>query len=72
MPKLHKKVKDNEDKCEKLHAEMNMKIGPTRKEPLTVFVLPDLDPMQKQLNQIENTVNYETKCRGRRNWKFNK
>ena len=51
MPKPHKKVNDNEDKCEKLHAEMNMKIGPTRKEPLTVFVLPDLDPMQKQLNK---------------------
>ena len=69
MPKLHKKVKDNEDKCEKLHAEMNMKIGPTRKEPLTVFVLPDLDPMQKQLNKLENISNHEAKCTRRRCWR---
>lgn len=69
MAKLHKKVHDNEDKCDKLHKEMNMRVGPTRKEPLTLFVLPDLDPIQKQLNRIENTVNYEARCARRRAWR---
>lgn len=72
MPKLFKRNHDNEDKCDKLHKEMNMRVGLTRKEPLTLFVLPDLDPIQKQLNQIENTVNHEARCRNRRNWKCNK
>lgn len=62
MAKLHKKVHDNEDKCDKLHKEMNMRVGPPT----------DLDPMQKQLNRIENTVNHEVRCRNRRNWKCNK
>lgn len=75
MPKLYKKVHKNEDLCDKLHKEMNAKVGPTRKEPLNsfpVYLFPDLDPMQKQLNRIENTVNYEARCRSRRNWKCNK
>lgn len=69
MPKLHKKVKKNEERCKKLHQDMNMKVGPTRKEPLTLFVLPDLDPLQKQLNRIENAVNHEARIRRRSAWK---
>lgn len=69
MAKLHKKVRDNEDRCDKLHKEMNMRVGPTRLEPIKLLIIPDLDPMQKQLNRIENTVNHEARCRNRRNWK---
>lgn len=69
MAKVHRKVKDNEDRCEKLHLSMNMKVGPTRKEPMTVFVMPDLDPMQKQMNRIENTVLHEARCNRRRTWR---
>lgn len=69
MAKVHRKVNANEDRCEKLHMEMNMKAGPTRKEPLTVFVLPDLDPMQKQLNRGENTLHYEERCNRRKAWR---
>ena len=75
MAKLHKKVRDNEDRCDKLHKEMNAKVGPTRKEPVNsfpVYLMPDLDPLQKQLNRIENTVNHEARCRNRRNWKCKK
>lgn len=72
MPKLHKKVHKNEDRCDKLHKEMNAKVGPTRKEPVNsfpVYLMPDLDPLQKQVNRIENTVNHEARCVRRRAWR---
>ena len=69
MAKLHKKVRDNEDRCDKLHKEMNMRVGPTRLEPIKLLIIPDLDPLQKQLNRIENTVNYEARCVRRRAWR---
>ena len=75
MPKLCKRVHKNEDRCDKLHKEMNAKVGPTRKEPVNsfpVYLMPDLDPLQKQVNRIENTVNHEARCRNRRNWKCKK
>lgn len=72
MAKVHKKVHDNENRCDKLHKEMNMVVGPTRKElpgSYPVYLIPDLDPMQKQLNRIENTVNHEARCARRRTWR---
>lgn len=72
MSKLHKKVRTREKSCSKLHSEMNMKAGPTRLEPVggyPVYIIPDLDPMQEQLNQIESAVNYEARCVRRRAWK---
>lgn len=72
MPKLHKKVRDNEDRCDKLHKEMNMRVAPTRLEELKSFpayILPNLDPLQKQLNRIENIVNHEARCARRRAWR---
>lgn len=72
MAKLHKKVKTNEGFCKKLHTEMNMKAGPTRLEPVgsyPVYYIPDLDPMQKQVNRIENEMHHEARCARRRAWK---
>lgn len=69
MPKLHKKVKKNEERCKKLHQDMNMRVGPTRLETMYMFVLPDLDPMQVQMNQIETAVNREARCARRRAWR---
>lgn len=72
MSKLHKKVRANEDFSKKLHSKMNMKVGPTRKEPaqsFPVYVMPDLDPMQKQINRIENEMHHEARCVRRRAWK---
>lgn len=72
MAKLHKKVRDNEDRCDKLHKEMNMRVAPTRLEELKSFpayILPNLDPLQKQVNRIENTVNHEARCARRRAWR---
>lgn len=72
MAKLHKKVRTRENSCSKLHSEMNMKAGPTRLEPVgsyPVYYIPDLDPMQDQINRIETAVNYEARCARRRAWK---
>lgn len=73
MPKLVKRIHINEDKCDKMHKEFNMVIGPARKEDLPgsypVYIIPNLDPLQRQVNRIENMVNHEARCRSRRNWK---
>lgn len=73
VAKLYKKVKERENLSSKQHMEANMYIGPTRKEPanspVVMCILPDLDPLQKQLNRIENTVNHEARCVRRRAWK---
>lgn len=69
MARLRKKVRTNEDRVARLHMDMNMRVGPARVEPLKVFILPDLDPMQKQLNRVENMVNHEERCARRRAWR---
>lgn len=73
MPKQVKRIHINEDKYDKLHKEMNMVIGPTRKEDLPgsypVYLIPNLDLLQKQVNRIENTVNHEARCARRRAWR---
>lgn len=72
MAKLRKRNNTNEDSCKKMHAEMNMKVGPTRKEPpqsFPVYLMPDLDPMQKQINRIENETHHEARCNRRRAWR---
>lgn len=73
MPKLIKKVRSNEGRYDKMHKEFNMMIGPARKEDLPgsypVYIIPNLDPMQEQINRIESAVNYESRCARRRAWK---
>lgn len=72
MAKVRRKVSANENRCEKLHGEMNMRVGPTRMEPLKnfpVYIMPDLDPMQKQINRIESEMIYEARCNRRRAWR---
>ena len=69
MSKLKRKVTTNENKCKELHQQMNMRVGPTRLQPLTLYVIPDLDPMQKQLNRLENQQNRAERVAGRRAWK---
>lgn len=72
MAKVHRKVNTNENRCEKLHGEMNMRVGPTRMEHVKnfpVYIMPDLDPMQKQINRIESAALYEARCNRRRAWR---
>jgi hypothetical protein len=74
MSKLHKKVRTNENRCASLHRDMNMTVGPTRLEGLgnlPSFILPNLDPLQQQVNRIENRLNYEERISRRRAWKKN-
>lgn len=41
--------------------------GPVGSYP--VYYIPDLDPMQKQINRIKNEMHYETRCNRRRAWR---
>lgn len=69
MPKVRAKVTKNEDRCKNLHTQMNMRVGPTRMQPVTMFVMPDLDPMQKKLNHLENRQNRLERIMSRRAWR---
>lgn len=73
MTKLFKKTNEREDIYDKMHYEANMKIGPTRKEPmdspLIMYILPDLKPIQKQINKCENRGRRLEQIMGRRAWK---
>ena len=73
MPRLIKRTSEREDLYDRMHMEANKHMGPTRKEPmnspLIMYILPDLAPMQKQLNKLENISNYEAKCARRRCWR---
>lgn len=72
MAKLYKKVRTNENRCKELHAEMNRHVAPTRLEPtgrFPAYIIPDLDPMQGQVNNIETAVNQMARQMSRRNWK---
>ena len=75
MAKLYKKVRTNENLCKDLHAEMNRHVAPTRLEPtgrFPAYIIPDLDPMQGQVNKIETAVNMMARLNSRRNWKNRK
>lgn len=72
MPKQFKKVTSNETRCKDLHREMNGMVAPTRLEPtgrFPAYIIPDLDPLQKQVNRINNTVDREARCARRRAWR---
>lgn len=72
MPKLVKRNHKDEEKCKKLHMDMNMKVAPTRLEDIKNFpayLIPNLDPLQKRVNRIENTVNHEARCARQRVWR---
>lgn len=72
MPKLKKRTHNGEDRCKCLHTEMNMRVAPTRLEPIghfPAYIIPNLDPLQEQLNRIQNTVEHEARCARRRSWK---
>ena len=72
MAKLTNRTHNGEDRCKRLHTEMNMRVAPTRLETLghfPAYIIPNLDPLQEQVNRIQNTVEHEARCARRRSWK---
>jgi hypothetical protein len=73
MTKLYKKSNAREDIYAQMYEEANKHYGPTRKEPmdspLIMYILPDLSPMQKQINICENTEKKIERIISRRSWK---
>ena len=73
MTKLYKRTNEREDIYDKMHSEANKHMGPTRKEPmnspLIMYILPDLAPMQKQVNKCENRERRFERIIGRRAWR---
>lgn len=72
MPKANKRIRRNEDRSKKLHADMNMRVWPTRLEPfanMPTFVIPDMDPMQRQVNRLEERAIRNERLYQRRAWR---
>ena len=72
MPKLTNRTHNGEDRCKRIHTEMNMRVAPTRLEALghfPAYIIPNLDPLQEQVNRIQNTVGHEARCARRRAWR---
>lgn len=72
MPRQVKRTRIRENQSRELHREMNMRVAPTRLEPAGMFpayIIPDLDPLQRQINRIQNTVEHEARYSRRRAWR---
>lgn len=68
MAKLRKKARANDDKCKKMHMDMNLAGNPTRLEP-RLFLIMDTDELQKQVNRLENLVYRLERNQAVSNWK---
>ena len=68
--KVYKAVHERENKCEELHKEMNMNVGPTRLIQPDFYLLVDVDDLQKQVNALENEVHRMKRVEARRRWRY--
>lgn len=68
MPKLRKKVRTNEKKCQQMHKDMIRQAIPARLEP-NLYIIVDTDQLQKQENNLENRLNHLERIQSRRNWR---
>lgn len=72
MPKQKRRIHQDEDKSKKLHMEMNMKVGPTRLDPLSkipTYVVIDIDPVQQQVNRLAERAEDMERRQRRRAWR---
>ena len=68
--KIYKAVHERENKCKKLHKEMNLNVGPTRLVQPDFYLLVDVDDIQKQMNALENELHRMTRVEARRKWRY--
>lgn len=72
MPKANKRIRRNEDRSKNLHADMNMRVGPTRLEPfqnIPTYVMIDIDPIIRQVNRLEERTIRNERLYQRRAWR---
>ena len=67
--KVYKQVNPRETMSKELHKEVNLKVGPTRLVRLELFLVIDVDELQKQTNTLENKVNRMERAAARRSWR---
>lgn len=63
-----KMYKPNENMCKELHAKLNMNLGPTKLVKPTLFLLADIDDLQKQVNRIESEIYHLKRMEAKRRW----
>ena len=68
--KIYKAVNERENKCKKLHKEMNLNVGPTRLVQPDFYLLVDVDDIQRQMNALENEVHRIKRAEVRRRWRY--
>lgn len=67
--KVYKQVNPRETMSKELHKELNLKVGPTRLVRPELFLVVDVDELQKQTNILENKVNRMERAAARRSWR---
>lgn len=67
--KVYKQVNPRETMSKELHKEVNLKVGPTRLVRLELFLVIDVDELQKQTNTLENKVNRMERAAARKSWR---
>ena len=67
--KIYKQVNSRETMSKELHKELNLKVGPTRLVRPELFLVVDVDELQKQTNTLENKVNHMERAAVRKSWR---
>lgn len=67
--KMLKAVHPRETLCKEMHKQMNLAGVPTRLANPELYMILDVDELQKQVNSLENRVNKMDKAAARARWK---
>lgn len=67
--KMLKAVHPRETLCKEMHKQMNLAGVPTRLANPELYMILDVDELQKQVNNLENRLNRVRKEEARARWK---
>lgn len=68
MPKIYKAENARETLSKDLGIHMNRTAGPTKVIQPNLFLVVDVDEMQKQVNRLENRINHMHRVESKRRW----
>ncbi len=69
MPKRYKATNIRETMCKDLRMKMDLAGNPTKLVQPNLFMIVDIDELQKQVNRLENEVNRMKRAEARRRWR---
>lgn len=67
--KLLKAVHPRETLCKEMHKQMNLAGAPTRLASPELYMILDVDELQKQVNRLENRISRMDRAAARARWR---